>query len=61
MAPDEALQITRRLLALVDQMDAQPVVIALAMIGAGIMLLSESDPETAEVLADVLQSGAFRH
>jgi len=42
-------------------MDAQPVVIALGMIGAGIMLLSESDPETAEVLADVLQSGAFRH
>jgi len=52
---DHALLLTRRLLDLADDLDLDRDVIGLALIGAGIMLLSESDSATAEGLAGVLE------
>lgn len=51
---DHAMQITRRLLDLAYDLDLDRGVIGMAMIGAGIMLLAEVDPVTAEGLARVL-------
>lgn len=51
---DHAMQITRRLLELAYDLDLDRGVIGMAMIGAGIMLLAEVDPVTAEGLARVL-------
>ncbi len=54
-AADHAMQITRRLLELADDLDLDRGVIGMAMIGAGIMLLAEVDPVTAEGVAGVLE------
>jgi len=53
---DHALLLTRRLLDLADDLDLDRDVIGLALIGAGIMLLSESDPATAERVAAAIKS-----
>lgn len=52
---DHALLLTRRLLDLADDLDLDRGVIGMAMIGAGIVLLSESDPVMAEGVAGVLE------
>ncbi len=57
--PDHAMQLTRHLLELVGESDAPDDVLALALIGAGIMLLSRTDAETAEGLAGVLEGRRF--
>lgn len=56
---DHALLLTRRLLDLADDLDLDRDVIGMALIGAGVMLLSEVDPATAEGLAGVLAGGGL--
>lgn len=53
---DHAMQITRRLLEVAVELDVPNDVLALALIGAGIMLLAEVDPAVAEAIAATIDS-----